>query len=68
MRTVHWMLLLSALLFLTSIWFLVAGLRDRNLAKAGAPVATVKQIMNGIVGPGSTVVYRAVSTVITNPT
>jgi hypothetical protein len=58
------MLLLSALLFVASIWFVIAGIRSSRSAPAGAPVATVKQVMQGIVTPASTVVYGAVSTVI----
>jgi hypothetical protein len=59
------MLLLSVLLFVASIWFVIAGIRGSRSAPEAAPVATVKQIMNGIVTPASTTVYRAVSTVVT---
>jgi hypothetical protein len=60
------MLLLSVLLFITSIWFLIAGVRGGGRSAPEAPpVATVKQIMNGIVTPASSVVYGAVSTVVT---
>jgi hypothetical protein len=74
MPTRHWTLLISVLLFITSIWFLVAGARARATAApaaadataaTAAPVATVVQIMHGIVTPASNVIYRAVSTVVT---
>jgi hypothetical protein len=65
MKTVHWLFLLSVLLFVGGIGFIVAGARTtrRAVAVTGpdtTPVASVKQIMNGIVGPAATAVYKAV--------
>ena len=66
MRTVHWLFAVSVLLFVTSIWFLVVGARNAQGKSAGsAPVASVKQIMNGIIVPASNAIYSAVSTSVT---
>ena len=72
-RTVHWLFIVSVALFISGIAFIIAGARTARAATPAAagdavelkPVATVKQIMNGITGPAATVVYDAVSTVIT---
>ena len=66
-RLGQWLLLVSAAMFVAAIAFVIAG------ARAGAaspeapvtrvetrPVANVKQIMQGIVVPASTVIYEAV--------
>jgi hypothetical protein len=69
-RVGQWLFVVSALLFISSIGFIIAG--ERRVQRAGAtatdrpatmPVATVKQIMNGIVMPNAQVVYDAVGTV-----
>lgn len=71
MRTVHWLFLVSALLFISSIAFVVAAARTTTQvasapadAPAITPVATVKQIMRGIVSPAATVVFDSVSTIV----
>ena len=68
MRMSHWTLLLTALMFVASIWFVLASARNPahagDAAPAAAPVATVRQLMTGIVSPASTVVYQSVSIVI----
>jgi hypothetical protein len=69
MRTVHWLFLVSVGLFICGVAFVVAGARaGRAAAPVEAPptmpLATVKQIMNGITGPSATAVYNAVSTVV----
>jgi hypothetical protein len=65
MRTIHWLFVVSVLIFITSIWFLVVGARNaQNQPVAAPPVATVRQIMQGIVVPASTAVYNAVSTTV----
>jgi hypothetical protein len=73
MRIVHWLFAVGALLFVFGIAFLVIGARSAREAVAAAPVATtltpvatVKQVMNGIVVPASTVVYESVSTTISD--
>jgi hypothetical protein len=72
MRTVHWLCLVSVALFVSGIGFIVAGARmARQAPGAGSaatatltPVATVKQIMKGIVDPAATIVFNAVSTTV----
>ncbi|MGE3508002.1 MAG: hypothetical protein AB7N65_03870 [Vicinamibacterales bacterium] len=73
MRPVEWLFVLSATLFVTGIGFVVVGARtaqrsDTNAASTTAslvPVASVRQIMTGIVAPGAEAVFRAVSTTVT---
>jgi hypothetical protein len=75
MRTVHWFFLVSAALFVFGIGFVIAGARGSRVATASeaptadpapalTPVASVKQIMNGIVAPAATVVFESVATTI----
>ena len=71
MRTIHWLFVVSVALFVAGIGFVIAAGRtmeqDAPRQDEGpqiVPVATVKQIMNGITGPSADVVYNAVSTVI----
>lgn len=74
MRIVHWFGLVSAGLFLCGIGLVVGGARETRRAPAAVdaparpltPVATVKQIMNGIVSPAATVVFDAVITTISD--
>jgi hypothetical protein len=70
MKLVHWLFVVSVLLFVTGIGFVIAGARSARAAPAAvaadvpvAPVATVKQIMGGIVGPAAAVVFDSVSTI-----
>jgi hypothetical protein len=67
MRTAHWLFVVSVALFISGIAFVVAGARSTRLAPpiertVMTPVASIKQIMNGIVSPASTVIYKAVGT------
>jgi cytochrome c' len=71
MRTIHWLFLVSVLLFISGIGFVVAGARaEQRAAPAEAPapaiatVATVKQLMGGIVQPSATVVFESVGTIV----
>lgn len=71
MRTVQRLFVVSVALFVGGIGFIVAGARTARLtrtpgveAPATAPVATIKQIMNGIVMPNATVIYSAVGSTI----
>jgi hypothetical protein len=66
-RTVHWLFVVSVALFLSGLAFVIAGARlARQAPKATSadvaltPVATVKQIMNGIVGPAADRVFGSV--------
>ena len=70
MRVMHWLFLVSAALFIVGIAFLVASTRtidERPAAEAvvPTPVASVQQIMRGIVGPAASVVFNSVATTIT---
>ena len=67
MRTVHWLFVMSVALFISGIGFIIAGARTMRAAAPvdaplTTPVASIKQIMNGIVMPGATVIYNAVGT------
>ena len=65
MRTIYGLLVISLLLFLAGITFIVLAARSTGKAPAAAPVASVKQLMQGIVTPASAAIYNAVSTTIT---
>src|SRR5262245_23619952 len=68
MKLVHWFFVVSILLFVTGIGFVIAGARAGRVAPASSAttqvraVASVKQIMNGIVQPAADAVFNAVST------
>ena len=68
MRTIQWLLVVSAALFISGIAFVIASARSSRAATPVAevlvttPVATIKQIMNGIVMPDAYVIYEAVGT------
>ena len=64
MRTIYGLLVISLLLFVGGAAFIVLGARNSGKAPATAPVATVKQMMQGIVTPASAAIYNAVSTTI----
>jgi hypothetical protein len=72
MRIVNWLFLISAALFVCGVGLVVVGAREARRAPTAAasapavvPVATVKQIMAGIVGPAANAVFNAVSTTVT---
>lgn len=70
MRTVNWFFAVSVALFVAGIGFVVTGARAaRDVpARSGpdvAPIATVAQIMAGMVQPASETVFNAVSTSVT---
>ena len=66
MRTVHWLFIVGVALFVSGIGFVVAGARAARRAPATetavtmVPVASVKQIMKGIVGPAANTVFDSV--------
>ena len=71
-QTVQSLFLVSVALFIAGITFIIAGARSRQPAGSPrsdvptpAPVASIKQIMNGIVTPNANVIYSAVGSVIT---
>ena len=71
MRTIQWLFIVSVALFVSGIGFVIAGARSARAATPAteasttAPVASIKQIMNGIVMPSASVVYGAVATNVT---
>ncbi len=72
MRTSLPLFVVSALLFVFGLGFVVVGARAARQQPAAAvlsdtplvPVATVKQIMGGIVAPAATVIFESVSTTV----
>ena len=69
MRIVNWLFLVSAALFVCGVGFVVVGAKrvapveaaaPAEAAIATTPVATIKQIMAGIVMPGAEAIYMSV--------
>lgn len=74
-QAVQWLFGVSVALFISGIAFIIVGARTarpaaspREDVPAPAPVATIKQIMNGIVTPNANVIYAAVGSTITGST
>ena len=74
MRLVHWLFLISAALFISGVGFVIASARTTQRApdttssvqaQNTTAVASVKQIMRGIVGPAAATVFGSVATVVT---
>ena len=65
MRTIYGLLLVSLLMFLSGITFIVLAAKDAGKPIAAEPVASVKQLMQGVIIPASATVYNSVSTTIT---
>jgi hypothetical protein len=69
MKTRHWFFLVGVLLYVAGIGFAIAGARAARLAPpveepTTSPVASVRQIMKGIVAPAATTVFNSVSTTV----
>lgn len=71
MRLIHWLFVISVALFISGIAFIIAGARTAQAAAPAepaaptiVPVATVKQIMGGIVSPAATAVFESVGTLV----
>ncbi len=75
MRTIHWLFLVSAALFVSGIGFVLAAERTARAAapveapkaavlRAVPPVATVKQVMDGMITPASMFIWDSVSTTV----
>ena len=70
MRLIHWLYVISAALFIGGIAFIIAGARTAQAAAPAeappviTPVASVKQIMDGIVAPAATAVFDSVGTIV----
>ena len=69
MRMIRWLFVVSAALFVSGIGLLVVSARAARRpvtdAPIVAPVATVKQIMQGIVDPAATAIFDSVVTSVT---
>jgi hypothetical protein len=73
MRTVHWLFIVSVALFVSGIALVIAAERASHRAVAApptetvstTPVASVRQIMNGIIGPAAKAVFASVGAIIT---
>jgi hypothetical protein len=70
-KTIQWLFVVSALLFITGIGFVIAGAREARSAgpatesaPVAPPVASIKQIMAAITAPAATAVYDSVGTVV----
>lgn len=71
MRSIHWLFLVTAALFVFGIGLVVIGARTVRQAvpvpverPMTTPVASMKQIMDGIVAPAADVVFNSVSTTV----
>ena len=73
MRIIHWLFIVSVALFISGIGFIIASARTRPAeaaapvaaaAPAFPPVASVKQIMAGIVMPSANRIWDSVSTIV----
>jgi hypothetical protein len=73
MRPIHWLFAVSVVLFVSGLGFVIAAERTRRLAppapateaRAAEPVATVRQLMAGVVDPAAKVIWDAVGTTVT---
>jgi len=64
MRTIHWLYLLAVVMFAASVALFVRGrAANARIADETTPVATVKQIMAGIVMPAAANVFGSVATI-----
>ena len=75
MRQRYWLFLVSVLLFVGGIGFIIAAERTRREAgtraapptsvRAAPSVATVRQLMNGLIQPSAEQVWDSISTTVT---
>jgi hypothetical protein len=64
MRPIHWLYVLTVVLFVASVALFVKGAAaTARIADGAMPVATVKQIMDGIVVPAASKVFDSVATI-----
>ena len=64
-RTTYGLLIVSLLLFVFGLWFVLAGARTSSAGPPAAPpVASVLELMDGIVSPAAQVVYDSVATIV----
>jgi len=66
MRVIHWLYLVTVLMFVSSVGLVVTSAKaSRRSSSLVTPLASMKEIMNGMVTPGSNAVFNAVSTSVT---
>ena len=66
MRTIHWLYLVTVLLFVASVGLFIKGASaGAGIAEEAAAVATVRQVMDGIVAPAAEKVFDSVATIVT---
>ena len=74
LKTIHWLFIVGAALFIFGIGFVVVGARESrrapvaaaSVAPATTPVASTKQIMSAIVAPAADAIFNAVSTTVSS--
>jgi hypothetical protein len=69
MQTSQWTLFIAGLMFVASIWFVLASARTpaaEGAAPAAAPVASVRELMTGLITPAATTVYQSVGYVVSH--
>ena len=75
MKAIHWLFVVSAALFVSGIGFVIAAERTARTAtaasappataaRAAVPVATVKQVMDGMVSPAAMFIWDSVATTV----
>lgn len=64
MRFARWSLVLSTLMFVTSVWWVLTS-RQPSAPQAPPAAASVRQLMLGLVIPASTKIYESAGTVST---
>jgi hypothetical protein len=71
MQTSQWTLLIASLMFIFSLWFVLSSAQQMApaatpaaAAPAAEPIATVRELMTGLIGPASTTVYKSVSIIV----
>ena len=64
MRTTYGLLVVSLLLFVFGIWFAIAGARGASVQPAAPPVASVLELMDGLVVPAAQTIWDSVSTTV----
>jgi hypothetical protein len=66
MQTIHWLYLVTVAMFVASIGLFVSGASSSARVAADVrDVASVRQIMDGIVMPAAAVVFGSVATIVT---
>jgi hypothetical protein len=65
-RTIHWLYVVTVLLFVASVGLVVTSAKaSQRSSSLVTPLASMKEIMNGMVTPASNAVFNSVGTTIT---